>query len=401
MVAPDNPAALAISRELGAAGVPVVLAHHHGDGPARHSKYTRLVRVPDLYTDTQAWAEALAQIARELRTEEGVKPFFFPTEDAALLAGNAHHNLLAEHFRFAYATPGVIDAIADKRSLYAAAERADVAVPAHQVITEPGEAAKLAGRDGWIVKPSCRYILDGKGIKTFLSITGGSKAIGGDPAEAARRVVEAGFPVLAQEEIPGPFSDLVSVGLAVGPGGEIIDAFHSRKDCEYPEPYGDGLIVELTADPGITKPTLALLGELGYWGICDVEFKRDARDGRFKLLDANPRAWLWMTLGTLSGHSLAVEALNAAIRAQGSGEQPAVPIQANAGFRRWVSARGTAGFLAKCYDRKRHGATLPARLAVGVATTAAANLAGFGDPTYASLEAWAALFRAARKQTGW
>jgi len=44
-----------------------------------------------------------------------------------------------------------------------------------------------------------------------------------------------------------------------------------------------------------------LLRALDYTGLVEVEFKQDARDGRFKLLDVNPRVWGWHTLGARAG----------------------------------------------------------------------------------------------------
>jgi len=40
---------------------------------------------------------------------------------------------------------------------------------------------------------------------------------------------------------------------------------------------------------------------MGLSGIVEVEFKQDPRDGEFKLLDINPRAWRWMSLGARAG----------------------------------------------------------------------------------------------------
>ena len=36
-------------------------------------------------------------------------------------------------------------------------------------------------------------------------------------------------------------------------------------------------------------------------GVVEIEFKHDHRDGRYKLLDVNPRAWTWNALGSIAG----------------------------------------------------------------------------------------------------
>ena len=40
---------------------------------------------------------------------------------------------------------------------------------------------------------------------------------------------------------------------------------------------------------------------LRFSGLVEIEFKLDARDGRVKLLDVNPRAWTWIGLGAAAG----------------------------------------------------------------------------------------------------
>jgi len=39
-----------------------------------------------------------------------------------------------------------------------------------------------------------------------------------------------------------------------------------------------------------------LLRGLHYFGISQVEFKYDSRDGGYKLIEVNPRAWAWVAL---------------------------------------------------------------------------------------------------------
>jgi len=49
---------------------------------------------------------------------------------------------------------------------------------------------------------------------------------------------------------------------------------------------------------------LHLLRALGCNGLSQVEFKRDPRDGKFKLMEVNPRLWQWHSLARASGVDL-------------------------------------------------------------------------------------------------
>ena len=44
-----------------------------------------------------------------------------------------------------------------------------------------------------------------------------------------------------------------------------------------------------------------LLRAIGFHGVSQVEFKRDPRDGRFKLMEINPRLWQWHGLAAALG----------------------------------------------------------------------------------------------------
>src|SRR5205807_1914044 len=44
-----------------------------------------------------------------------------------------------------------------------------------------------------------------------------------------------------------------------------------------------------------------LVSEMRFTGLIEIEFKRDPRDGLYKLLDINPRIWGWHTLGQRAG----------------------------------------------------------------------------------------------------
>jgi predicted ATP-grasp superfamily ATP-dependent carboligase len=67
---------------------------------------------------------------------------------------------------------------------------------------------------------------------------------------------------------------------------------------------GTGVAVEATLLPHLEEPSRALLRKLEYYGISEIEFKRDQRDGRLYLIEINPRHWDQHGLGTAVGVNL-------------------------------------------------------------------------------------------------
>jgi predicted ATP-grasp superfamily ATP-dependent carboligase len=53
--------------------------------------------------------------------------------------------------------------------------------------------------------------------------------------------------------------------------------------------FGSGSLVEPVIDPEITEICDTFLRGIGYVGICEIEVKRDKRDGAVRLIEANPR----------------------------------------------------------------------------------------------------------------
>ena len=54
----------------------------------------------------------------------------------------------------------------------------------------------------------------------------------------------------------------------------------------------------------VVEQGLALLRQLGFHGLSQVEFKRDPRDGAYKLMEVNPRLWQWHGLAAACGVDL-------------------------------------------------------------------------------------------------
>ena len=59
--------------------------------------------------------------------------------------------------------------------------------------------------------------------------------------------------------------------------------------------------VETVDEPQVVEAAVRLLAKINFTGIVEVEFKKDLRDGQYKLLDVNPRVWGWHTLGQRAG----------------------------------------------------------------------------------------------------
>ncbi len=109
----------------------------------------------------------------------------------------------------------------------------------------------------------------------------------------------SGLDMMAQEIIPGG-ADCMH-GCAGLRTADRILVFCYRRVREFPEGFGCGSLLEsVPAFVGQTR-LVDYLGRIGYTGIFDAEFKRDPRDGAYKMIEINARSWWQNTHPSVSG----------------------------------------------------------------------------------------------------
>jgi predicted ATP-grasp superfamily ATP-dependent carboligase len=114
------------------------------------------------------------------------------------------------------------------------------------------------------------------------------------------RAVPADEPLLVQERVRGP---LVSVELVIDREGRLAARFQQVTRRTWPSAAGSiALATSVAPDEGLVSRTAAMLAELGYWGLAQVDFVETA-DG-YTLLDVNPRFYRCMPLAVACGTNL-------------------------------------------------------------------------------------------------
>jgi D-aspartate ligase len=76
----------------------------------------------------------------------------------------------------------------------------------------------------------------------------------------------------------------------------------ARRRRQHPIDFGrSSTFVESIDHPQVEELAWRFLSSFDYSGVVEVEFKYDAREDRYKLLDVNGRFWTWCGLGGLAG----------------------------------------------------------------------------------------------------
>lgn len=273
--------ALAVVRALGEAGVPVFVLHYDPRDMAHVSRHVKgAFLVPDPNRDEEAFVEAVARHGQRFRGA-----MLLPASDETTLAVSRWKADLTSHYVVACTDWEVTRNFIEKRRTYELAARAGVATPETVVPATSDEARAFAGRVGFplLVKPSQSHRFYDR-FKRKMTVVG-------DEAELERHLAEAqgaGLEVLLQEIVPGSDTAVVNYN-AYAWHGEALVEFTARQVRKAPPRFGSPRVVVSERIPEVMEPGRAVLRALGFQGFACSEFKRDARDGRYRIVDVNGR----------------------------------------------------------------------------------------------------------------
>jgi predicted ATP-grasp superfamily ATP-dependent carboligase len=107
--------------------------------------------------------------------------------------------------------------------------------------------------------------------------------------------------MIVQEVIPGPDHKLSYISFYLNRGSQPLTLFAGRKLRVIPIGFGSASYVHSFRDSDLEDVALRLLSSVRYQGLGGLEFKKDLRDSRYKLIEFNTRYGMWDGLGIRCG----------------------------------------------------------------------------------------------------
>lgn len=285
---------LGIARSLGQHGVPVCVIDDE-TSIARASRFVRhVIRVRDLRSEASL-LDALQLARRKLGPSRWV---LFATRDENVAALAANRHALLRDFRVPTPELASVRRAWDKRETYRLAEQLSIPIPRTWFPQQEADLAAIDGDTALVVKPA---------IKEHFFYAAKAKAWRADTrtelAAAFRRaagIVEDGE-VIIQELIPGGGEQQYAYCALFG-RGDVVASMTVRRLRQHPSDFGRAsTYVETISLPELAPSSIRFLRAIDYYGLVELEYKRDPRDGVCKLLDVNARTWGYHTLGRSAG----------------------------------------------------------------------------------------------------
>jgi D-aspartate ligase len=271
--------AVPVARSLGRAGIPV---HALGgrDDPVRRSRHVD--RYADLGTGDGAQDRWLEWLTADADTGSVVLPC--SDEGLELIARN----------RAALVERGLVPIEADDQKLldvldkertHELAVEHGIRVPPTSTVRNAEELRRAVEEIGFpcALKPlhahEFRRHFDGKGF------VAGSW---GDLEEFFRLSEQAGVEMLVTEMVRGP-DRYHSSYTYLDEHGDSLFTFTKQKLRQYPVTFGAGVFHTMDWNEEVSDLGMSFCRSVGLRGLLNVEFKRDSRDGRLTLIEANHR----------------------------------------------------------------------------------------------------------------
>lgn len=293
---------LGLVRSLGQEGIPSIVIDCK-ENIASHSKYVcEHFICPHPAEETESFIDFMIEIGKQLPH----KGILFCTNDIWLIPISKYQKELESYYHYPMSSWDVIEKCTDKSQLYELAAKAGVPHPKTVIVNKVEE---LKQYENEIIYPSVLKPAITIGFIEKLGSAGRTLHIKtADELQYWRnRMIDCGLadtPLILQELIPGDAENLYTLTAYSNRDGDILAYSTGHKIRQNPPDAGTIVSGRVVHEPELFRLGQNLIKAAGFYGISNTEFKKDQRDGRFKLIEINPRPGMWNYSVMASGINL-------------------------------------------------------------------------------------------------
>jgi len=273
--------ALGVVRALGKMGVPVIMVHYDEKDMGHVSKYIKqcIVAPHPEKAETQ-FVDLLVECAE--RFEGGV---LFPVSDETVVAVARHKDRLKKHYLIACPEWDIVSQYIDKKYTYTLAEKSGVPAPKTIVPQSIDDVDTYCKQVDFpcLVKPSQSHLFYAHFKRKMFPVDNAEQMI-----SIYHEATSVGLEVMLQEIIPGDDAEVVNYNAYFWNGQPLVE-FTSQHIRNAPPWWGSPRVALSKSIPEVIEPGRKILQGMGFYGYACTEFKKDTRDGVYKLMEVNGR----------------------------------------------------------------------------------------------------------------
>jgi D-aspartate ligase len=273
--------ALGIARSAGRLGIPVHRIAREPWAPARLSRYSRgWSRIPEEATTAEV-LEFLHACSRDVG-----RALLIPIDDAASVFVDEHAQTLEPDFLFPRQPVGLAQALSSKREMYELCMEHGIPTPASAFPESEAELLQYAEQGAFPTVLKCINAGDAPPGAPRVAIVENRDQL----LTAYRQMESPDAPnLMIQEYVPGKPETIWMFNGYFDRQSACRVGFTGKKIRQTPPYTGATTLGVCLPNPTVEDATVRLMAAIGYKGILDIGYRFDQRDGKYKLLDVNPR----------------------------------------------------------------------------------------------------------------
>jgi predicted ATP-grasp superfamily ATP-dependent carboligase len=290
----EHRSALAVTRSLGRNGHAIFVAGSEPISISACSKFcTKNIRTPNPLVSGEAYAERICEIVKNEKID-----VIFPLTEPSIYRINRYRGRFPDGVVIACAPLEMMEAVSNKYLLFKLAHKLSVPIP--ETIFVESHEAFLSNEISIpsfpvAVKPAFSNIAINDHLFPCNVMIAKNRT---ELNKLYRSKPVLRYPSLIQEWICGEGTGLFSLF----DSDRHLALFSHRRIIEKPPSGGVSVISESVAlDPEMVASAKRLLSSVRWQGVAMVEFKRDIRDDKAKLMEINGRFWGSLQLAISSG----------------------------------------------------------------------------------------------------
>ncbi len=274
---------LGVIRRLGRKNVPVVAVDYDENAYGFRSKYiSEKLLTPNYREDEQSFLDVIIEYAKKQKE----KPVLLPCADPYVEVLDANREVLAEYFLFPTMPAGLQTSLLEKIPLAKHCREHGVLIPETIAREEENFFERVEAEIGYphIIKPVVSYDF----VKKFrhkMFYVNNRKELESYIAKAD----EAGLAVFVQRIIKGFDDHMYTYDAFLNQEGKVTHWATCRKHRQFPINFGASVYTEQKVVPELDQIGRPFLEAVGYRGFAEIEFKKDADNGKFYLIEINAR----------------------------------------------------------------------------------------------------------------
>ena len=301
----DRPASLGIARSLGRRGIKVYEVDENPDAIGMASRYVTPRPLPGGDASDENRLEYLLQLGKELG-----EAVLYPVRDNDVLLCSKYRAELEVYYRYVMPDHETVTSVLTKDGLHRVATRYKIPSPKVLLANSLEEIEAIGDRLPFpvVLKPafSPSWLRDEIAVIVRENYISGPSKVVFCPnkdrlIEMYKKIAIYDPKMTIEEYIPGEDRDLVYFCFYLNRQSRVLASFAGIKERILPVGFGSATFVQSFYDPKLEQASLELLSAVGYKGLGGVEFKKDARDGTYKLIEFNARLGMWDSYGARCG----------------------------------------------------------------------------------------------------